>query len=76
MTANIDVQTARLIHEAMRTRFQGRTRVVITHELYTVRGADHIIVLDEGQVADAGTHDELLARPGLYRTLCEVQALE
>ena len=75
-TANIDVQTASLIRDAMRTRFHGRTRVVITHELYTVRGADHIIVLDEGQVVDSGTHQELVARPGLYRTLCEVQSLD
>jgi ABC-type multidrug transport system fused ATPase/permease subunit len=74
-TANVDVKTARLIHEAMRTHFADRTRVVITHELYTVRGADWIIVIDHGGVVQQGTHEELSARPGLYRELLEVQSI-
>ncbi len=74
-TANIDVRTEKLIHEAMRTQFRDRTRVVITHQLHTIRGADHIIVLERGRVVDAGTHDELLARPGTYRDLWSVQQL-
>jgi ABC-type multidrug transport system fused ATPase/permease subunit len=74
-TANIDVKTEKLIHEAMRTRFADRTRVVITHQLHTIRGADYIIVLERGRVVDAGTHEELLARPGTYRELWSVQQL-
>ncbi len=74
-TANIDVRTARLIHEAIRDQFAGRTRIVITHELYTIRGADHIVVLDDGRVAQTGSHDALIAKPGLYRALWEVQTL-
>jgi ABC-type multidrug transport system fused ATPase/permease subunit len=74
-TANIDVKTEKLIHEAMRTIFRDRTRVVITHQLHTIRGADHIIVLERGRVVDAGTHEELLARPGTYRELWAVQQL-
>jgi ATP-binding cassette subfamily B protein len=74
-TANIDVKTEKLIHEAMRTLFRDRTRVVITHQLHTIRGADHIIVLERGRVVDAGTHEELLARPGTYRELWGVQQL-
>jgi ABC-type multidrug transport system fused ATPase/permease subunit len=74
-TANIDVKTEKLIHEAMRTRFRDRTRVVITHQLHTIRGADHIIVLEHGHVVDAGTHEELLSRPGTYRELWSVQQL-
>jgi len=74
-TANVDVKTAKIIHDAMRDRFADRTRVVITHELFTIRGADHIVVLDQGRVVDAGTHAELLARPGLYRQLWEVQSV-
>jgi ABC-type multidrug transport system fused ATPase/permease subunit len=74
-TANIDVKTEKLIHEAMRTRFRDRTRVVITHQLHTIRGADHIIVLEHGRVVDAGTHEELLTRPGTYRELWGVQQL-
>jgi ABC-type multidrug transport system fused ATPase/permease subunit len=74
-TANIDVRTEKLIHDAMRTRFRDRTRVVITHQLHTIRGADHIIVLEHGRAVDAGTHEELLARPGTYRELWGVQQL-
>jgi ATP-binding cassette subfamily B protein len=74
-TANVDVKTARLIHEAIRTHFAGRTRVVITHELASVRGADRLIVVDGGRVVQQGTHAELSAAPGLYRELLEVQAV-
>jgi len=74
-TANIDVKTAGLIHEVMRTEFSGRTRIVITHQLYTVKGADHIVVLDRGVIVQAGTHEELLAQPGVYRDLWELQKL-
>ncbi len=74
-TANIDVKTAGLIHEVMRTEFSGRTRIVITHQLYTIKGADHIVVLDKGTIAQAGAHDELLAQPGVYKDLWELQKL-
>jgi ABC-type multidrug transport system fused ATPase/permease subunit len=74
-TANIDVKTAGLIHEVMRTEFSERTRIVITHQLYTVKGADHIVVLDRGTIVQAGTHEGLLAQPGVYRDLWELQKL-
>eukprot|EP00913_Durusdinium_trenchii_P005691 g5309.t1 len=61
-TANIDVRTAQIIQEMMQTRFAGQTRVVITHELYTIKGADHIVVVEQGRLAEAGTHDELILR--------------
>lgn len=75
-TANIDNATAKLIHQALEEHFAGKTRIVITHQLYTVRGADKILVLDRGRIADSGTHQELLERPGLYREMWEVQRLE
>jgi len=75
-TANIDNATARLIQTALARVFAGKTRVVITHQLYTVRDADKIIILDRGKVVASGTHDELLAQGGLYRDMWEVQRLE
>ncbi len=74
-TANIDVKTAGLIHEVMRSEFSERTRIIITHQLYTIKGADHIVVLDKGTIAQAGTHEDLLAQPGVYRDLWELQKL-
>ena len=74
-TANIDVKTAGLIHEVMLREFSERTRIIITHQLYTIKGADHIVVLDKGIIAQAGTHEELLAQPGVYRDLWELQKL-
>lgn len=74
-TANIDNATARLIQQAIAREFHGRTRIVITHQLYTIRGADQILVLDRGRIADRGTHEELSQRPGLYREMWEVQRL-
>jgi ABC-type multidrug transport system fused ATPase/permease subunit len=75
-TANIDNATARLIQKSLAEVFAGKTRIVITHQLYTVRDADRIIVLDRGCVVGAGTHEELLAQEhGLYREMWEVQRL-
>ena len=74
-TANIDVKIAGLIHEVMRTEFAGRTRIIITHQLYTIKGADHIIVLDQGEIAEEGSHEQLIARPGVYRDVWELQKL-
>ena len=74
-TANIDVKIAGLIHDVMRIEFSGRTRIIISHQLYTIKGADHIIVLDKGEIAQTGTHEELIAQPGVYRDLWELQRL-
>ena len=75
-TANIDVKTAQIIQEMMRTRFAGRTRLVITHELYNARGADMIFVLERGRIVQSGTHRDLVDLPGLYRSMWETQRLE
>jgi ABC-type multidrug transport system fused ATPase/permease subunit len=75
-TANLDVATARLIQDMMRTRFADRTRLIITHELYNARGADEILVLDHGRIVQSGTHAELVAIPGVYRSMWEIQRLD
>jgi ATP-binding cassette subfamily B protein len=74
-TANVDGRTARLVHDALHSQFSGRTRVVITHELAGARGADHIIVLDHGRVAQQGNHEQLRRQPGLYRDLLEIKQI-
>lgn len=75
-TANIDVRTAQLIQATMRTRFADRTRLIITHELYNARGADRILVLDQGRIVQSGSHRELMKVQGLYRALWDTQRLE
>jgi ABC-type multidrug transport system fused ATPase/permease subunit len=71
-TASVDVETEKYIHEAMDEIMKDRTTVIIAHRLSTVKKADKIIVLNNGAVEDAGTHDELMKRGGLYAQLAEI----
>jgi ABC-type multidrug transport system fused ATPase/permease subunit len=72
-TAHVDTVTEALIQEALRRLFAGRTAIVIAHRLSTIEDADLILVVDHGQIVERGTHAELLAQGGLYRTLYERQ---
>ena len=65
----LDTETERLIFQAMQGLIKGRTTFLIAHRLSTVRQADRIVVLERGQVAESGTHEQLLARGGLYAHL-------
>jgi ATP-binding cassette subfamily B protein len=65
-TANVDTQTEQLIQQAIGTLLTGRTAVVIAHRLSTIRNADNIVVMEKGQIAEMGTHDELIALGGMY----------
>jgi ATP-binding cassette, subfamily B, bacterial len=68
-TSALDVQTERAVGTALEQLAEGRTTIVIAHRLSTVRDADQIVVLDRGEIAERGTHDELLARGGRYAEL-------
>ncbi|MBN1400490.1 MAG: ATP-binding cassette domain-containing protein, partial [Anaerolineae bacterium] len=72
-TSSIDPYTELIIQDALLKLFQGRTSIVIAHRLSTVRRADHIYVFEAGEIAEVGTHEELLARGGLYNNLYEMQ---
>ena len=74
-TASVDTETERLIQQALERLMVNRTSFVIAHRLSTVRHADRIYVLDHGQVAEQGTHAELLAAGGLYAELCRTAFL-
>ncbi|WP_395837484.1 ABC transporter ATP-binding protein [Archangium violaceum] len=75
-TANIDTRTEALIQRALSTLLAGRTSVVIAHRLSTIRNADLILVIDAGRITERGTHEELLARNGLYAELYHRQFRE
>jgi ATP-binding cassette subfamily B protein len=72
-TSSVDVETERLIHRAMTEVMKGRTTFVIAHRLSTVREADLILVLKDGEIVEQGTHQELIGRRGIYQDIYELQ---
>ena len=72
-TSNVDTRTEQHIQAAMRQLMRGKTCFVIAHRLSTIQSADHILVLDGGQVVEQGTHESLMAMHGTYRRLYESQ---
>jgi len=75
-TSALDTESERLVQQALFNLMQGRTSLVIAHRLSTIRRASKIIVLDAGRIQEAGTHEVLLAKKGIYRRLYDMQFLE
>lgn len=75
-TSSVDTETESRIQEDLTEVMQGRTSIIIAKRLSTIRGADKIVILDKGRVAQIGTHLELLSQPGFYRNLFESQFVE
>jgi ATP-binding cassette subfamily B protein/subfamily B ATP-binding cassette protein MsbA len=72
-TAALDAHTEAMLLEALERLMQGRTTFIIAHRLSTVRNADRIVVLEDGRVAETGTHYELIAANGSYKSLYATQ---
>ena len=72
-TAHLDSESEAAVQQAMETALVGRTSLVIAHRLSTIRGADRILVVDDGRIVESGDHESLLAAGGLYAELYRTQ---
>ena len=75
-TANIDTETESLITQALETLMEGRTTIMVAHRLSTIQHADKILVMHKGEVMESGSHQELLAKDGMYKKLYDLQLVE
>ena len=74
-TASLDTESERIVQDALDRLMSSRTTIAIAHRLSTVKGADEILVIDEGRIVERGRHEELLARGGYYKKLYDMQSL-
>ncbi|HSJ38799.1 MAG TPA: ABC transporter ATP-binding protein [Planococcus sp. (in: firmicutes)] len=73
-TSNIDTETEEIIQHAMEVLKKGRTTFIIAHRLSTIKNADRILVLDQGEIAESGSHDELMKLGGTYYQMYQIQS--
>lgn len=73
-TSALDTESERLVQEALENLMRNRTTIVIAHRLSTIRNADQICVMHEGEIVERGRHEELIARDGYYKKLCDMQS--
>ncbi|MBL4658624.1 MAG: ABC transporter ATP-binding protein [Flavobacteriales bacterium] len=75
-TSSVDSESEHLIQEAIKTLTENRTSIIIAHRLATIQAADSILVMDQGEIVERGTHDELLALDGQYKRLYELSQIK
>jgi subfamily B ATP-binding cassette protein MsbA len=75
-TSALDTESERLVQDALENMMKNRTSVVIAHRLSTIQNADTIIVMHKGEIAEQGSHLELLAKNGIYKKLVDMQSFE
>ena len=75
-TSALDTESERLVQVALENMMKNRTSIVIAHRLSTIQNADQIIVMSKGEIAEQGTHTELLAKNGVYKKLVDMQSFE
>jgi subfamily B ATP-binding cassette protein MsbA len=75
-TSALDTESERLVQDAINNMMQNRTSIVIAHRLSTIRHADEIVVMQKGEIAERGTHDQLLQKGGIYKRLVEMQEVK
>ncbi|UPT67551.1 MAG: ABC transporter ATP-binding protein/permease [Sphingobacteriales bacterium JAD_PAG50586_3] len=73
-TSALDTESEKLVQDALTVLMKTRTSIVIAHRLSTIQNADEIIVLNDGEIVERGTHNELIGKAGLYKRLCDLQA--
>ena len=73
-TSALDTESERLVQEAIQNLMKNRTSIVIAHRLSTIQHADKIIVMQQGEIIETGTHNELILQNGVYKRLSEMQA--
>ena len=75
-TSALDTESERLVQDALENMMKNRTSIVIAHRLSTIQNADFIVVMQKGEIAEQGTHSELIAKNGVYRKLVDMQSFE
>lgn len=75
-TSALDTESERLVQDAINNMMQNRTSIVIAHRLSTIRHADEIVVMQKGEIAERGTHDQLLLKGGIYKRLVDMQEVK
>jgi ABC-type multidrug transport system fused ATPase/permease subunit len=75
-TSALDSESERLVQDALDKLMEGRTSFVIAHRLSTIRNANKILVIQQGQIVEHGTHEELISQNGIYTNLVELQGMD